>query len=289
MLRFLVVTEGSILATGPGRVTIRLVSSGHRIWSSYAVEGFGEAYHAARPSPPDALLELLCRLARVARPRLVVDVGSGTGLSSRAWADRAEEVVGVEPNPEMRAAAGANTPSPNVRYVEGYSDATGLPAGSADLVTYSQALHWMDPQPTFAEAVRILRPGGVFAAYDYELPPAVDWEVDAAFEYFLLRVGKFRRERLSIAPAEKAGHVPRMRASGLFRYVRELGMSAEDSASAERVVGLALSLGPVGRLLDEGLTEEEIGLAGLREAAARVLGDREVTWTLAYRVRFGVV
>jgi SAM-dependent methyltransferase len=232
---------------------------------------------------------LLCRLARVERPRLVVDVGSGTGLSTRAWAPFADEVLGVEPNSEMRVAAEADTPSDNVRYVEGYSDRTGLADESADLVTYSQSLHWMEPTPTFREAARILRPGGVFAAYDYELPPAVHWEVDAAFEYFLLRVGKFRRERLSIPPAEKAGHVPRMRESGLFRYVRELGVSAEDAANAERVVGLAVSLGPVGRLLEEGLTEEDIGLAGLRRAAAGILGDREVTWTLSYRVRFGVV
>ncbi len=272
-----------------GHVTIRAVDSGHQIWSSYAAEGFGAVYHLARPSPPATLLKLLCRLARVERPRLVADVGSGTGLSTRAWANLAGEVVGVEPSPEMRAAAEADTSLSNVRYVEGYSDATGLADSSVDIVTYSQSLHWMEPQPTFAEAARVLRPGGVFAAYDYELPPAVDWEVDSAFEYFLLRVGKFRRERLSIPPAEKTGHVPRMRESGLFRYVRELGVSGEDEASAERVVALALSLGPVGRLLEEGLTEEEIGLAGLRAAAERVLGDREVTWTLGYRVRFGIV
>jgi SAM-dependent methyltransferase len=265
------------------------VRGGHDIWSSYAVAGFGAVYHQARPSPPNALLNLLCRLARVEKPRLVVDVGSGTGLSTRAWADHADDVVGVEPNAEMRAAAEADTPTSNVRSVGGYSDATGLADDSADIVTYSQSLHWMEPQPTFAEAARVLRSGGVFAAYDYELPPAVDWEVDSAFEYFLLRVGKFRRERLSIPPAEKAGHVPRMRKSGLFRYVRELGLSGEDFASADRVVGLALSLGPVGRLLEEGLTEEQIGLTDLREAAERVLGDREVTWTLSYRVRFGVV
>ncbi len=265
------------------------MEGGHQIWSSYTAEGFGALYHSARPAPPETLLRLLCRLARAERPQprrrrrlghRPVDPGVGR---------LADEVVGVEPNAEMRAAAEANTTFPNVRYVEGYSDATGLADSSADLVTYSQSLHWMDPQPTFAEAARVLRPGGVFAAYDYELPPAVDWEVDSAFEYFLLRVGKFRRERLSIPPAEKTGHVPRMRESGLFRYVRELGVSGEDAATAERVVGLALSLGPVGRLLEEGLTEEEIGLAGLREAAQRVLGDREGVWTLGYRVRFGIV
>ena len=207
-----------------------------------------------RPAPPRpaALLSLLCRLARVERPRLVVDVGSGTGLSTRAWADAAHEVVGVEPNAEMRAAAEADTPSSNVHYVGGYSDATGLEDDSADIVTYSQSLHWMDPQPTFAEAARILRPGGVFAAYDYELPPAVDWEVDAAFEYFLLRVGKFRRERLSIPPAEKAGHVPRMRESGLFRYVRELGVSRRGPRGRAARRGPRAEPGPGGPLARRG-------------------------------------
>lgn len=32
-----------------------------------------------------------------------------------------------------------------------------------------------------AEAARILRPGGVFAAYDYDVPPVVQPEVDRAF------------------------------------------------------------------------------------------------------------
>ena len=42
---------------------------------------------------------------KLTRPRLVVDLGSGTGLSTRVWADRADEVVGVEASPEMREQA----------------------------------------------------------------------------------------------------------------------------------------------------------------------------------------
>ena len=41
---------------------------------------------------------------------------------------------------------------------------------SADIVTCSQSFHWMEPEPTLAEIARILRPGGVFAAYDYDWP-----------------------------------------------------------------------------------------------------------------------
>ena len=79
---------------------------------------------------------------------------------------------------------------------------TGLPAGAADVVTCSQSFHWMEAEPTLAEAVRILRPGGVFAAYDYDWPPIVHWEVEAAFEELLVRVGPLHRLRRGLrAPA----------------------------------------------------------------------------------------
>ena len=100
----------------------------------------------------------------VERPRLVVDLGSGTGLSTRVWADRAEEVVGIEPNARMAEQARLVTRAPNVRYVDSFAAETSLPAGAADIVTCSQAFHWMEPGAVLAEAARILRPGGVFAA-----------------------------------------------------------------------------------------------------------------------------
>src|SRR5690606_15398774 len=112
-------------------------------------------------------------LAAVERPALVVDVGSGTGLSTRLWAGRADQVIGIEPGDDMRRQAEAQTAAPSVRYQPGYSTATGLPDACADIVTVSQALHWMEPEPTFAEMARILRPGGVFAAFDCDWPPTM--------------------------------------------------------------------------------------------------------------------
>ena len=51
---------------------------------------------------------------------------------------------------------------------------------------------------------------------------------------------------------------------------------------------MALSLGPLTVLLNDGVSEEEIGLAALREVASRALGGREVELLLGYRVRLGV-
>jgi SAM-dependent methyltransferase len=248
--------------------------------AGYAREGFAERYDANRPSPPPALLDVLTRAADVERPRLVVDLGSGTGLSTRVWADRAEEVVGVEPQGVMRERAEAVTDASNVRYVEGWSYATGLPDGAADIVTCSQSFHWMDAAATIAEAARILRPGGVFSVYDYEVPPFVHPEVDAAFDGYLSR-RRDARARTGIPSADKTRHLEHIDASGHFRFARRLLLHGEDAADAERVVGLALSIGPV-------LEELEDGIERLRETAERVLGDRTVRWVTGYFVYLAV-
>jgi SAM-dependent methyltransferase len=256
--------------------------------SGYERTGFAAGFDSNRPAPPPVLLDILCLTAQVDRPRLVVDLGSGTGLSTRPWAERADRVIGVEASPEMRAQAEAATGADNVRFVQAYAQATGLPDGEADLVTCSQALHWMEPEPTFAEAARLLRPGGVFAAYDYDWPPVVNWEVESAFEEVLRRVRAGRRRDGGPMRFSKEGHLDRIKGSGHFRYAREIVFHSRDRADAQRIVGMAFSLGPLTVLLGNGQSEEELGLAALREAAERALGDRTVDIFLGYRIRLGV-
>jgi SAM-dependent methyltransferase len=255
--------------------------------SGYTKPEFSGGYDANRPSPPAALLDVLCLEAEVERPRLVVDLGSGTGLSTRAWAERADEVVGVEASPEMRARAERATRAPNVGYVQGYAQETGLPSGVADVVTCSQSFHWMEPEPTLAEAVRLLRPGGVFAAYDYDWPPVCNWQVEQAFRELVRRVGKARGIPKKLR-YDKSEHLERIEASGHFRFVREVVLHSRERGGAQRIVGMALSLGPLAVLIGEGMSEEELGLARLRETAAHAFGDREVEFLLGYRVRLGV-
>jgi SAM-dependent methyltransferase len=255
--------------------------------SGFADPTFPAGYDTHRPGTPPALLDLLCLAAQVERPNLVVDLGSGTGLSTRAWADRAAEVVGVEASTEMKRLAEKATTPPNVRYIDGYALETGLADGIADVVTCSQSFHWMEPAPTLAEGARILRPGGVFAAYDYDWPPVVHWEVEAAFEELLDRVRELR-EPLGRPSYEKEAHLDRIEQSGHFRYTREVVLHGREQGSAGRIVGMAMSLGPLIVLLESGVTEEELGLAQLREFADRVLGDREVRWFMCYRARLGI-
>lgn len=256
--------------------------------SGYDRANFAVRYDRFRPRPPRALLDVLCRYARVERPALVVDLGCGTGLSTRAWSDVAERAIGIEPNTAMLAAA---EPTPAVEYREAFASETGLADGTADIVTCSQSLHWMEPGPTFAEATRILRPGGVFAAYDYDWPPAVDPELDEAFRAYQARRREARNARGITRGADrwpKHEHLEHMEASGRFRRCREIVLHSVEEGNAERVGGFARSLGlPVADLTDEEL-EDELRIDELEAVARRVLGERTVPFLFGYRVRIGV-
>ena len=255
--------------------------------------GFADVYDTFRPRPPAALADVLCLLAGVARPALVIDLGSGTGTSTRYWAERAERALGVEPSADMRAQARAATSAANVAFIEGFSHDTGLADDCADLVTCSQSLHWMLPDPTFAEAARILRPGGVFAACDYDWPPLMPrWQAEVAFRRFMDGVHELERRHdtdRGVARAEKSGHLARMTASGRFRHTREFMLHHADEGSRDRLVGLTLSLGGVQSLLKAGLTEAEVGVDRLREELAAVMGLEPERWYWTSRVRVGIV
>ena len=260
--------------------------------SGYADAGFADLYDAYRPAPPAAVLDIVSLLAQAERPRLVVDLGCGTGLSTRPWAERADDVVGVEANPAMIERARGATRAANVRYVEAFASETGLHDDSADVVTCAQSFHWMEPGVLLAEAARILRTGGVFAAYDYDVPPLVHPEVDDAFASNIA-ARSAARKRLDLeagaASWPKEGHLERIRASGCFRSARELVCHSWSETDAERVEGLARSLGGPLELFGEDAPEVGETFAQLGETARRVLGERTWPMVVSYRIRAGIV
>src|SRR5262245_1886611 len=125
--------------------------------------GLADVYARCRPDYPDEALDFLIRHCGLGAGAVVVDVGSGTGISSRQLARRGLRVIGVEPNDEMRSRAAAEPApegGPAPTYHEGRAEATGLPDGCADAVLAAQAFHWFEPDPTLAEFRRILKPHG---------------------------------------------------------------------------------------------------------------------------------
>lgn len=254
--------------------------------------GFAGTYDSVRPSPPDVLAGILCQVSHIRFPQLVIDVGCGTGLSTRYWAERAQQAIGIDPTPDMLRRARQATQASNVTYREGFSHDTGLEDGCTDVVFCGQSLHWMEPQPTFEEAMRILVDGGLFAACDYDWPPTTgSWEADAAYEACMRVVAQKERALPGYTSAKqwpKREHLARMRASGCFRYAKEIVVHHVDQGNAGRLAGLALSQGRVASLLKRGLSESDLGIDLLRDAADRSLGSALQTWYWSARIRLGV-
>ena len=114
-------------------------------------------------------------------PRRMLDMDCGFGKSTRPFADRFRdtEIIGAdiaEPCLKLAARDAAVAQARNVRFVQADCTDTGFEDGSFDLVTSTMLLHEMPPaeiEKTFAEAHRLLEPGGRMVHLDfYNLPDA---------------------------------------------------------------------------------------------------------------------
>ncbi|MBG0562588.1 class I SAM-dependent methyltransferase [Actinoplanes aureus] len=136
-------------------------------------ESFGadaERYDRTRPAYPT---ELIARIVAAAPGPEVADVGCGTGTAARQFQAAGCRVLGVEPDERMaRFARDRGLP------VETATFEDWDPAGRRfDAVVAGTAWHWVDPVAGAAKAARILRPGGLLAAFWHvPEPPAAATE-----------------------------------------------------------------------------------------------------------------
>jgi SAM-dependent methyltransferase len=140
-------------------------------------------YANFRPGYPP---ELFAWLARVVQARDAVwDCGCGSGQASVALAGHFQVIHATDVAAEQIAAA---KPHPRVRYSVAAAEHSGLAAGSVDLVTVAQALHWFDVDAFYAEVRRVARPGALIAVWNYPRPQFADAELDLTFLDFYAHV-----------------------------------------------------------------------------------------------------
>ena len=138
------------------------------------------AYANWRPTYPDALFAAITVV--VPATASVWEPGCGSGQATRGLAARFAHVFATDPSAaqiERHWASGAK--AANVRVAAEPGEATSLADRSVGLIAVAQALHWFDRARFFAECERVLRPGGVLAAWTYQdmvfsddLTPAAD-------------------------------------------------------------------------------------------------------------------
>ena len=127
-----------------------------------------KSYAKFREDLPNELLASLTRRGINLENKRIADLGSGTGVLTRALQNAGAKVVGVEPSigliEEAKEIDKANDHS--IQYVNEFSESTSLEANTYDIVTVLRAWHWFDTGKTLLEIKKILKGNGLLLVMD---------------------------------------------------------------------------------------------------------------------------
>ena len=201
-------------------------------------------YARARPDYHSAAIAAAIRCLNLRPPvTRAVDVGCGTGMSSRALAAIAGHVVGLDISRPMLRAAEQRA---GVQYVQAAAERIPLATGSADLMVTAAAFHWFDQAAMLAEAARVAAPDGALAVYtDFfsgRLIGADDCTDWLAKTYRTRFPSPARRSHFDAGIAEAAG----------FRFVGEERLQHEVPMTADPLADYLLSQSNATSAVDSG-------------------------------------
>jgi SAM-dependent methyltransferase len=139
--------------------------------------GVASNYATFRPHYPEELFKWIATLTD--QHDRALDVGTGNGQAATGLAGFFQEVIAVDPSAGQIAAA---KPHERVHYHMAPSDATGVEAGTVDLITAAAAAHWFPHDAFHREVRRVARPEAAIVLWTY-------WRIDVepSIDDFLLR------------------------------------------------------------------------------------------------------
>ena len=149
---------------------------------SYLFDDGSSFYASARPRYPAELYAFLAGLCPETECAWDCACGSGQAATdlTRFFGDvRATDVSLNQIENAFK--------HPQVRYTVCPSESTPFAENTFDLVCVAQALHWLDFGRFWPEVERVLKPGGVFAAWGYSWM-SVDADIDLALRETFLDV-----------------------------------------------------------------------------------------------------
>jgi SAM-dependent methyltransferase len=135
-------------------------------------------YQQYRPRYPPELAAHLAALSP--RRELALDLATGNGQAAVDLAQHFERVLASDASAGQLAHA---APHARVTYLRHSAEMLPVRDAVADLVAVAQAAHWLDFARFYAEARRVLRPGGVVALWAYG-PFRIDDEIDRRVHAF---------------------------------------------------------------------------------------------------------
>jgi len=122
------------------------------------------AYHAARPSYPAWVFDVLRERCGLAPGVATFEVGAGTGIATRVLLELgASPLVAIEPDSRMAAFLRSTLAAETLQVVPHTFEEAALETNSFDLGVCATAFHWLDEDLALIKVARLIRPGGWWA------------------------------------------------------------------------------------------------------------------------------
>ncbi|QBI53981.1 class I SAM-dependent methyltransferase [Streptomonospora litoralis] len=211
--------------------------------------GVATYYRWYRPGIPDDVASILNRAAP-ARPdsrRRLLDIGTGTGLVAEALLDRFDDVIGLDSDADMLAAAESalRTKLPEharLSLVQNTAEAFIPPTGwQADLVTICRAFHWLDQATVLSLLDEQVASDGLVAIFSDNS----FWAAGSPWKEAVLGVVKsfLGEERRAGAGTFRHHNRPYsdLMAESPFNEVEEVRIPVERTWTAESILGYLYS------------------------------------------------
>jgi SAM-dependent methyltransferase len=126
--------------------------------------GVSADYAAVRPVYPPELFDWLA--SSVTRRDTAWDAATGSGQAAFGLATYFTRVIATDLSPAQLQHAKQH---PRIEYRVAPAEESGLAAHSVDLAVAAAAIHWFDLERFYTEVRRVIRPGGVLAAWTYHV------------------------------------------------------------------------------------------------------------------------
>jgi SAM-dependent methyltransferase len=198
-----------------------------------------EFYVRYRSRYPATLLDAVAEAVGLDGRGRLLDLGCGPGFLAIGLASRFTEVVAMDPEPAMLAAAdeAARAAGARLTLVLGGSENLEPRLGPFRLVTMGRAFHWMDRDRTLVALDTLVAAEGAVALFDVDHPQVPENAWRAAWEAVRGRyTPATRRPRWSEERHEA------VLARSAFRAVRRLSHVWRQRTPIDALVGRALSM-----------------------------------------------
>jgi SAM-dependent methyltransferase len=139
-------------------------SSIHRTFGRQAFGLDPGGYHAARPSCPDWVFDVLRERCGLAPNAVTFEIGAGTGTATRRLLELgANPLIAVEPDVRLATFLRRTIPDKALTVLIATFEEAALPEASFDLGLSATAFHWLTEDLALTKVAKLLRPGGWWA------------------------------------------------------------------------------------------------------------------------------